>query len=281
MEKIVRSALEEDLGRGDLTATAISDHIVAEAAFISHSSGIIAGLEVAATAFRLLDPKAELETLIEDGGKVEPEMVIAQVRGKARALLSAERVALNFLQHLSGIATATTMVVDALKSYPVRVVDTRKTTPGLRMLEKYAVRVGGGFNHRLGLDDAVLIKDNHVQIAGGVAKAVEMVRQKIGHMVKIEVEVEDLAQVQEALVAGVEVIMLDNMDLETMKRAVTLIEKRAVVEASGNINLANAGDVAATGVDIISLGWITHSAPPLDISLKAISNQVSRAETIG
>jgi nicotinate-nucleotide pyrophosphorylase (carboxylating) len=274
MERIVRSALEEDLGRGDITATAVvSDQTLAQAAFISRSSGIIAGLEIATLAFRLLDPNVEFEATIKDGDKVVPDMIFAHVFCKARALLSAERVALNFLQHLSGIATATAMTVDAVKPYPVRIVDTRKTTPGLRMLEKYAVRIGGGFNHRMGLDDAILIKDNHLLLAGGVARAVEMVRQKIGHLVKIEVEVQDLNQVQEALAAGVEVIMLDNMDLETVKKAVAVIGKQAVVEASGKINLSNVADVAATGVDIISLGWITHSAASLDISLKAISQK--------
>ena len=272
MERIVRSALEEDLGRGDITATAVvPDQTRAQAALISRSSGIIAGLEVAALAFRLLDPNVEFKAAIKDGDKVAPDMIFAHVSCKARALLSAERVALNFLQHLSGIATATAMIVDAVKPYPVRIVDTRKTTPGLRMLEKYAVRIGGGFNHRMGLDDAILIKDNHLFLAGGVARAVEMVRQQIGHLVKIEVEVQDLNQVQEALVTGVDVIMLDNMDLETMKKAVIMIGKQAVVEASGKINLSNVAEVAATGVDIISLGWITHSAPSLDISLKAVS----------
>jgi nicotinate-nucleotide pyrophosphorylase (carboxylating) len=272
MERIVRSALEEDIGRGDITAAAVvSEYTRTEAAFISRSSGILAGLEVAALAFRLLDPTLEFKADISDGDKVAPNMIFARLSCKARALLSAERVALNFLQHLSGIATATAMMVDAVKPYPVRIADTRKTTPGLRMLEKYAVRMGGGFNHRMGLDDAVLIKDNHLFLAGGVGKAVEMVRKEIGHLVKVEVEAEDLNQVQEALTAGVEVIMLDNMDLETMKKAVTMVGGKALVEASGRIDLSNAAAVAATGVDIISLGWITHSAPALDLSLKVIS----------
>jgi nicotinate-nucleotide pyrophosphorylase (carboxylating) len=282
MEKIVQNALEEDLGRGDITAAAIvADRVVAEAVFISHSSGIIAGLEVAAAVFRLLDSGVSMDTSVKDGGKIVPETVFARVRGQARALLSAERVALNFLQHLSGIATATSMVVDAVKPYPVRVVDTRKTTPGLRVLEKYAVRVGGGFNHRMGLDDAVLIKDNHLELAGGVAKAIELIRQNVGHMTKIEVEVETLDQVKEALAAGVDVIMLDNMDSQTMKKAVSLIGKRALVEASGNITIANAGEIAATGVDILSLGWITHSAPPLDISMEALHHHFSSANRTG
>ena len=268
-DKIINEALVEDIGRGDITSeTIISVDMEAQAAFISRTAGIVAGLDIAGRVFKMLDPQCRLEKLISDGARIEVGQVFARVFGKARALLTAERVALNFLQHLSGIATETNNIVETVKSFGVQIADTRKTTPGLRMFEKYAVTVGGGFNHRMGLDDAVLIKDNHLQIAGGVKKAVELVRKKIGHLIKIEVEVETWEQLKEAVQVGVDVIMLDNMDVPTMQEAVKFVNGRALTEASGQITAANAKAVAATGVDIISLGWITHSARPLDISLE-------------
>jgi nicotinate-nucleotide pyrophosphorylase (carboxylating) len=268
-DKIINDALLEDIGRGDITTkTIIAADMEAQAVFISRNAGIVAGLDIAGRVFEKLDPHYSLEKIISDGDQVQAGEAIARVSGKAHALLSGERVALNFLQHLSGIATETRNIVEIVKPFGVRIADTRKTTPGLRMFEKYAVTVGGGYNHRMGLDDAVLIKDNHLQIAGGVKQAVELVRNKIGHLVKVEVEVETWTQLEEAVQAGVDVIMLDNMNTETMQKAVKFVGRRAVTEASGQITAANAGAVAATGVDVLSLGWITHSARPLDISLE-------------
>ena len=270
IEPIVRAALAEDLGRaGDITSDAI---IPAEARahgiLAARQPGIVAGIEVAATAFRLLDPQTKVEVLRHDGDDVTAGAAIATVAGKARALLSAERVALNFLCRLSGIATATRALVDAVQGTRARVCDTRKTTPGLRAFEKYAVRVGGGVNHRFGLDDAVLIKDNHIALAGGIGASVSKARERLGHMVKIEIEVDRLEQVREAIDARADVIMLDNMPIPDMRRAAGMAsEAGVVVEASGRITAESAAAIAATGVDMISAGWITHSAPILDIGL--------------
>ena len=270
IEPIVRAALAEDLGRaGDITSDAI---IPAEARahgiLAARQPGIVAGIEVAATAFRLLDPQTKVEVLRHDGDDVTAGAAIATVAGKARALLSAERVALNFLCRLSGIATATRALVDAVQGTRARVCDTRKTTPSLRALEKYAVRVGGGVNHRFGLDDAVLIKDNHIALAGGIGASVSKARERLGHMVKIEIEVDRLEQVREAIDARADVIMLDNMPIPDMRRAAGMAsEAGVVVEASGRITAESAAAIAATGVDMISAGWITHSAPILDIGL--------------
>ena len=269
IEPLVRAALAEDLGRaGDITSDAIIPAGArARGILAARKLGIVAGLDVAATAFRLLDPGVQVELLRQDGNAVDAQEAIAVVTGKARALLSAERVALNLLCRLSGIATATRALVDAVAGYPVRICDTRKTTPGLRALEKYAVRVGGGVNHRFGLDDGVLLKDNHIVVAGGIHAAVEKARRSLGHMVKIEVEVDRLDQIGEALAAKAEVIMLDNMTPAQMREAVAMIDRRAIVEASGRITADTAPAIAATGVDMISAGWITHSAPILDIGL--------------
>ena len=268
VESIVRKALEEDVGRGDMSTEAlIPEHETGEGVLVSRSKGVLAGIETATVAFRLLDPDARMERLAKDGDHLAPDQVIARVRSNLRALLSAERVALNFLQRLSGIATATAGVVDAVKPHGVRVLDTRKTTPGLRVMEKYAVRMGGGWNHRMGLDDAVLIKDNHLRIVGNVRKAVALARNRVGPLAQVEVEVETLDGVQEALDAGADMILLDNMPVETMRRAVSLVGGRALIEASGNIHPDNAASVAATGVDFISMGWLTHSVQSLDISL--------------
>lgn len=269
VEKTVRAALEEDIGRGDITSEAIvSPDINGEGYIISRADGILAGLLYARQAFKLVDEKIDFNSLVSDGAKIKKNTEIARVTGSARAILTAERVALNFLQRLSGIATATAVAVQAARPWGVQVTDTRKTIPGLRLAEKYAVSVGGGKNHRMGLDDAVLIKDNHLKIAGGVSRAVAQARQRVGHLVKIEVEVEMLEQVREALEAGADVIMLDNMDLDQMRRAVEMVAGRAIVEASGGITPDTVAEVASTGVDVISLGWITHSALPLDISLE-------------
>jgi len=269
IDKIVRRALEEDLGRGDITSEAIVPPDKAtEGFFLSKSQGVLAGMPYVQAAFRLLDGDIEIKPLVRDGGAVAKGTVIARVYGNARNILAAERVALNFMQRLSGIATATAAAVQAVQSYGTKITDTRKTTPGLRIAEKYAVRVGGGSNHRLGLDDAILIKDNHISMAGGIKRAVHLAKQNAGHLVKIEVEAETMEQVREAVESGADVIMLDNMALEDMREAVNLVGGKVTIEASGGITPDMVASVAATGVDVISLGWLTHSAKPLDISLE-------------
>jgi nicotinate-nucleotide pyrophosphorylase (carboxylating) len=268
-ESSVRAALEEDLGRaGDLTTDLLVDvNQQLEGRIVARAPGTLSGLVCAACAFRLLDEAAEIVCGALDGEAAEPKTSIATVRGQARAVLSAERVALNFLGHLSGIATATRALADAVAGTTTRIVCTRKTTPGLRALEKYAVRCGGGFNHRFGLDDAVLIKDNHIAAAGGLRPAVERVRSGLGHMTKLEVEVDSLTQLEEALSLDVEVILLDNMCVAELKHAVALARGRAVLEASGGISIESVREIALTGVDYISSGAITHSAPALDVAL--------------
>lgn len=269
IEPLVRAALVEDLGRaGDITTDAIvpaADQ--ARMAIVARQAGTIAGLDLAALAFELVDPRLTFDAVVGDGATVKAGETLALVSGPARGLLTGERVALNFLGRLSGIATATSAVVAAIAPHATRVVCTRKTTPLLRSVEKYAVRAGGGSNHRFGLDDAVLIKDNHIAVAGGVTKAIQRARAGIGHLVKIEVEVDTLAQLEEALAAGAEAVLLDNMSLADLRTAVAMCKGKAVAEASGGINLANAPDIAATGVDIISLGWLTHSVAVLDVGL--------------
>src|SRR5690606_25593097 len=229
--------------------------------------GVVAGLDVAALAFRLIDPAITMQTRKPDGSRLEPGDIVATLSGPTRGVLSAERVALNFLSHLSGIATATAGIVEAVRGHKARIVCTRKTTPGLRALEKHAVKAGGGYNHRFGLDDAVLIKDNHIAVAGGVAAAIERARAAVGHLLKIEVEVDTLEQLDEALSVGVDVVLLDNMSPEQLREAVRRVDGRAITEASGRINASTVQAVAATGVDVISAGWLTHSAPILDLGL--------------
>jgi nicotinate-nucleotide pyrophosphorylase (carboxylating) len=271
-EPLVEAALREDLGRiGDITTDAVVPASAeARAHLMARRDGRVAGLEIACRAFTLLDPRVEVEFRAADGDDVAAGTVLAVVSGPARAILSAERVALNLLGRLCGIATQTLRVVALVAGTGARVADTRKTTPGLRALEKYAVRVGGGSNHRFGLDDAVLIKDNHVAVAGGVGEAVRRAKAAVGHLVKVEVEVTDLAQVREALDAGAEVILLDNMTPDQMREAVTLVAGRAVTEASGGITPDNAAEIAATGVGVLSLGWLTHSLPALDVALDVV-----------
>ena len=269
IEPIVRHALEEDLGRaGDVT----SDLIVPaetriEARLVARKPGTIAGLIAAECAFALVDASLRIKIETADGSKAGAGAVLATVAGSARSILTAERVALNFVGHLCGVATATRALVDVVAGTKARIVCTRKTTPGLRVLEKYAVRCGGGFNHRFGLDDAVLIKDNHLVAAGGIAPAIARVRAGLGHMAKIELEVDSLRQLEEALALRVDTILLDNMAPDDLKRAVALTEGRAVLEASGNVTLATVRAIAETGVDYISSGAITHSAPNLDVAL--------------
>ncbi|AEG58541.1 carboxylating nicotinate-nucleotide diphosphorylase [Desulforamulus ruminis] len=268
LKKIIEIGLAEDIGTGDITTNStVPIGSRAKGMIYVKEPGVLAGLAVAEEVFRQMSPEVHFHHRIQDGTWVEPGTVVAEVEGDARAILTGERLALNFLQRMSGIATRTAALVEKVKLYPVRVVDTRKTTPGLRMLEKYAVRVGGGFNHRYGLYDAVLIKDNHIKVAGGITQAVLAARHNVPHTIKIEVEVEDLAGVSEALEARVDIIMLDNMDQATMREAVKLVDGRALVEASGGINEETIVAAAKAGVDLVSIGALTHSIKSLDISL--------------
>ena len=272
VQDLVRAALAEDLGRaGDVTTAAIvPPGTPARAVLAARRPGVVAGLDLAAAAFAALDPDVVVQRPVADGATVEAGATLAVVTGRADALLSAERTALNFVGHLSGVATCTRRLVDLVAGTRARVVDTRKTTPGLRAAEKYAVRCGGGGNHRFGLDDAVLVKDNHILVAGGITEAVRRVRAAVGHTLTIEVEVEDLAMVEEALACGVGVLLLDNMAPALLAEAVRLVDGRAVTEASGTITEATIAAVADSGVDLISVGWITHSAPSLDVGLDVV-----------
>lgn len=269
VEPPVRAALLEDLGlAGDITSTAVipTNHR-SRLVMAARKPGVIAGLDAAEIAFQLVDPAISITRHIDDGAAVKPGDVIATIEGPSRSLLTGERTALNFLGHLSGIATVTAGIVEAIEGTKASVVCTRKTTPGLRALEKYAVRAGGGMNHRFALHDAVLIKDNHVAIAGSIREAITRAKAGVGHMVKIEVEVDTLDQLQEAMDIGVDAVLLDNMEPAVLREAVGIVDGRAITEASGGITPATAAAIAATGVDLLSVGWITHSAPTLDIGL--------------
>lgn len=268
-EEAVRRALQEDLGRaGDATTDAIvSPEDTAAASIVARAPGRTAGIEIAGCAFHSLDSNLEFEVRISDGKDAAQGDTLAIVRGAARPILSAERTALNFLMRLSGIATVTRDLVARISKHSARVVCTRKTTPGLRALEKYAVRAGGGSNHRFGLDDAVLIKDNHIVVAGGISEAIQRVRRRVGHMVKVEVEVDSLEQLELALREKVDAVLLDNMSVQTLADAVRLTNRKAITEASGGITPQTVEAIAATGVDLISIGWLTHSAPALDLAL--------------
>ncbi len=269
--ELVKQALLEDLGSGDLTTLyTVSPLQLGKGSLIAKQDGVIAGLPVAEQVFKTLDDRLEFTCLVKDGQKVDSGMVIAEVTGRLQPILSAERTALNFLQQLSGIATMTWYWAKELEGSRAKLVDTRKTTPGLRTLQKYAVRLGGGYNHRLGLDSGILIKDNHIEAAGGIREAVEAVRSKAPFTCKIEVEVKNLAELEEAIQAGAEIVMLDNMDPVNMARAVAEAKGRVLLEASGKIGFENLREVAATGVDLISCGALTHSAQALDISLDII-----------
>jgi nicotinate-nucleotide pyrophosphorylase (carboxylating) len=270
IEEVVARALEEDLGRaGDVTSIAtIPDGTRGTAVMVARKPGVIAGLPVAAAAFRKLDPAVEIKGHVRDGAAVASRAALMTIAGDARALLGAERVALNFVGHLSGIATAASEFVRRIAHTRARVCCTRKTTPGLRALQKYAVRCGGGFNHRFGLDDAILIKDNHIAVAGGVRAVLERAKAVAGHLVKIEIEVDTLEQLQTVLDVGLaDVALLDNMDPATMKKAVAMVAGRLVIEASGGITLDSARAIAESGVDYLSSGAITHSSPNLDVGL--------------
>ncbi|WP_222410082.1 carboxylating nicotinate-nucleotide diphosphorylase [Rhizobium leguminosarum] len=269
VEPLVRAALLEDLGlAGDITSASVipRDHR-STVVMAARQPGVIAGLDAAELAFTLVDPEIVMRRHLQDGDAVKPGDVIATIEGPSRGLLSAERTALNFLGHLSGIATVTAGIAAAIRSTRASVACTRKTTPGLRALEKYAVRAGGGMDHRFALYDAVLIKDNHVAIAGGVAEAIRRARAGVGHMVKIEVEVDTLDQLREAMETGVDAVLLDNMTPDQLREAVAIVAGRAITEASGRVTPITAAAIAASGVDLISVGWLTHSAPVLDIGL--------------
>ncbi len=267
-QPLVEAALREDLRSGDLTTESL---IPADARGIAQlnfrAEGIVCGMPLAELAFKTLDPDAKIETLIGDGSHARSGSTVMRVQANARALLSAERVALNFAQRLSAIATLTAQYVALTMETPARIADTRKTTPGLRLAEKYAVRMGGGANHRYALDDMILIKDNHIALCGGIGNAVEKARARVGHAVKIEVECDNLRQVEEAVAARADIVLLDNMSLQQLRDAVALIDNIALSEASGGVNLDTVGEIAKTGVDLISVGALTHGVRSLDIGL--------------
>ncbi|MBO6508485.1 MAG: carboxylating nicotinate-nucleotide diphosphorylase [Roseibium sp.] len=269
VDEAVKSALLEDWGRaGDITSQAtLPEDANAKAVIAARKPGVLSGVAFAQSAFRQTSPELNILVEVSDGDRLQPGDVVARIEGPARALLAAERVALNFLGHLSGIATATSRFADLIAHTKADIVCTRKTTPGLRAFEKYAVKCGGGSNHRFGLDDAILIKDNHIAVAGGVREAVAAAKSFAGHLVKIEVEVDTLDQLREALAVGPDVVMLDNMPPETLRAAVDIADGKVLLEASGGIELDTVKAVAEAGVDLISSGWITHSAPVLDLGL--------------
>ena len=267
-DRIIRTALQEDIGHGDITTAATIDPGVnSRAELVAKEDFVLAGIDVARRVFYLLDNSIAFEGLSRDGHWVRKGDVLAWLKGEAAILLQGERVALNLLQRLCGIATLTARFVEAVKGTEAVIVDTRKTTPGLRVLEKYAVRMGGGRNHRTSLYDGVLIKENHVAAAGGIAVAVRRARERAAHVLKIEVETRDLGEVEEALAAGADIILLDNMDLPTLRRAVEIVDGKALTEASGGVNLETVRDIAETGVDFISVGALTHSFRAMDISM--------------
>jgi len=272
VEQLVRLALSEDIGYRDITTeNLIGPDLRSMGVFYAKQEGIVCGIDVAERVFSILDPTISFNILKEDGDLIREGEEVARITGPTRTLLTGERVALNFLQHMSGIATKTNDLVDRIRHFPVKVVDTRKTTPGLRALEKYAVRIGGGSNHRFGLFDGVLIKDNHIRAAGGITEAIQVLQRRISHLSKIEVEVENLEQLREALSAGADVVLLDNMEPDMMREAVKINAGRAILEASGGITQDTLVEVAKTGVDLISIGGLTHSANALDISFNIIS----------
>lgn len=271
MDRLIQQALEEDIGNEDVTTNSVMrEYKKGRVKLICKQDGVICGLNVFERVFKLLDEKTSVEIFVKDGDAVKKGQQLAIVSGDIRVLLSGERVALNYLQRMSGVATYTRSVAEMLKGSKTRLLDTRKTTPNMRVFEKYAVRVGGGYNHRYNLSDGVLLKDNHIGAAGGVKKAVEMAREYAPFVRKIEVEVENLAMCKEALEAGADIIMLDNMSVEEMKKAVEMIGGRAITECSGNVTLENIANIKQTGVDFVSSGALTHSAPILDLSLKEL-----------
>ena len=273
VEQVIDRALAEDLGWGDVTTeTLLPRDLQGQGTFVVKAGGILAGVEVAREVFRQVDPEIEVEVLIQDGSRIQPGDVIARIGGRISSILEAERTALNFLQRLSGIASETNRYVEVVKGLPVHIMDTRKTTPGLRLLEKYAVRVGGGKNHRMNLGDGILIKDNHLAALSsqrlGIRDIIARARQNASRRLKIEVETKTVSEAVEAAEAGADIVMLDNMGLEDMRRAVEMIRGRALIEASGGVTLDRVRAIAETGVDFISVGALTHSVKALDISLE-------------
>lgn len=269
IDRAIRAALDEDLGRaGDITTQAtIPESARARAVIVAREAGVIAGSDIAIATFRMMEPNVRFDTHITDGTHVDADTVVLAVEGPARGILSAERVALNFMGRLSGIASLTAQYVKAVAHTRARIVCTRKTTPGLRAFEKYAVRCGGGFNHRFGLDDAILIKDNHIAVAGGVKEALRAAKSFAGHLVKIEIEVDTLAQLDEVLAEGADVVLLDNMKPDELSEAVRRVSGKIVTEASGGVSLATVAAIAESGVDMISVGALTHSVKVLDLGL--------------
>lgn len=268
LDKQIQDWLTEDIGSGDITTLALVPAAAKTNAIIhAKDSGILAGIDVARRVFELLDKDIQFDAKLADGAALTNGSIIAEIKGNAQAILTGERLALNLLQHLSGVATSTHKLAAIAAPFGAKLVDTRKTTPGMRLLDKYAVKAGGGANHRLGLYDAMLIKDNHIQVAGDITEALNRAHDYASHMTKIEIEVESLAEVKEALAGKADVIMLDNMSIADMTEAVKIINKQAVVEASGGISEATLADVAKTGVDVISVGALTHSVKALDISM--------------
>ena len=268
LDKQIQDWLAEDIGSGDITTLALVPAAAKTNAIIhAKDSGILAGIDVARRVFELLDKDIQFDAKLADGAALTNGSIIAEIKGNAQAILTGERLALNLLQHLSGVATSTHKLAAIAAPFGAKLVDTRKSTPGMRLLDKYAVKAGGGANHRLGLYDAMLIKDNHIQVAGGITEALNRAHDYASHMTKIEIEVESLAGVKEALAGKADVIMLDNMSIADMTEAVKIINKQAVVEASGGISEATLADVAKTGVDVISVGALTHSVKALDISM--------------
>ena len=268
INRLIQEALNEDIGPGDITTNAlIPDSLESHATMVAKANGIVAGMEIAEAVFHSLSPHVAWNPLVKDGDKISKGMLLVEISGPFRALLSGERLALNFLQRMSGIATLTNQFVAQTEVFGTKILDTRKTVPGLRLLDKYAVKAGGGENHRIGLYDMVLIKDNHIKVAGGIRNAVEQIRSQVPENIQIEVETTTMEEVLEALAMNADIIMLDNMSNEQMKACVETINHRAKVEASGNMNLERVREVAATGVDFISIGALTHSVTALDISM--------------
>ena len=271
IEKIIEQALVEDIGTGDITThSIIHPSLHAHGIIKTSENGIIAGLNIASLVFKKLDSKIDFQCKVNEGQEVSIGEILVKIHGPAQAILKGERIALNFLQRMSGIATMTSQYCHEVKDYPIRIVDTRKTTPGLRILEKYAVRIGGASNHRFGLYDAILIKDNHIALAGGVKPAIQLAKKNASHTVKIEIEVENLSQLKEVLEESVDIIMLDNMDLTTMRKAVEMSRGKVLLEASGGITLKTVRAIAQTGINLISVGSLTHSVKSLDISMEIL-----------
>lgn len=271
VDELIKNALIEDINYGDVTTdNLLSGSEISKGKFIAKECGVIAGIGVLKRVFEIVDSNIKVKNELKDGSQVEKGSIIAEIEGNSKAILKGERVALNIMQRMSGIATKTNKMVSLIEGYDVKIVDTRKTLPGFRILDKYSVTAGGGYNHRLNLSDFVMIKDNHIKAVGSIKKAVERIKSKLPFTTKIEVEVENLEQLKEAMCTDADVIMLDNMDIDTMKKAVKLVNKKFILEGSGNVTENNIKDIASTGIDIISIGALTHSVKALDISLKFI-----------